>query len=184
MVRVISGAAKGHRLKTVKGLSVRPTSDRVKEALFSIIASYVPGACVLDLFAGTGNLGIEALSRGASFAVFVDKNPACVDTIKENLARTGFADKAQVLAFEASKALKTLSSLNQRFSVILLDPPYNKNFVEKTLKIIDENDIISCDGIIIAERDIDDNVGEKVGRLKLMRNEKYGNTVLSFYMPE
>lgn len=183
ILRVISGSARGHKLKTIKGNTTRPTSDRVKESLFNIIAEYINGADVLDLYAGTGNLGIEALSRGANSAVFVDKSSECISIIQENLKHTKLIDKANLISGDANNTLNKLSQKNMAFDIIFLDPPYSKNFIKEILEIIEKNDIIKNDGIIIAEHDINDSVEEEIGKLKLVRSKKYGDTVLSFYMP-
>ncbi|MCX7921263.1 MAG: 16S rRNA (guanine(966)-N(2))-methyltransferase RsmD [Clostridia bacterium] len=181
MLRVISGTAKGHKLKTVKGDVTRPTSDRVKESLFNIIAPYIAESDVLDLFAGTGNLAIEALSRGAKTAVLVDKSHESIMVIKENLAHTKMVDRATVLVGDVAVMIKKLYNEGKKFDIIFLDPPYNKNLVQSTLNHILENDIITDGGIIVAERDKDDDVPEEFGVLKLIRDQKYGDTVLSFY---
>jgi 16S rRNA (guanine966-N2)-methyltransferase len=181
ILRVISGQAKGHKLKTIKGNNTRPTADRVKESLFNIITSYILDADVLDLFAGTGNLGIEALSRGAASAVFVDKSQECYNVIKDNLSHTKLEENAAVIAGDVFNTVDRLSKENKKFDIIFLDPPYNKNLIEETLKIIDKNDIINDNGIVITEKDIADIIPEEVGKLKLARNQKYGDTVLSFY---
>lgn len=181
ILRVIAGTAKGHHLKTIKGNTTRPTSDRVKESLFNIISAYIPDATVLDLFAGTGNLGIEALSRGAKFAVFVDKSRECYNIIMENLNHTKLFDKAKVLTADVTAGL--ISTLNEveKFDVIFLDPPYNKNLIQETLNFVIKSDIIKKNGIIVAERDVDDVLPEEIGNLRLIRNQKYGDTILSFY---
>lgn len=139
-------------------------------------------ADVLDLFAGTGSLGIEALSRGARSAVFVDRSPECFTVIKENLAHTKLASRASVMTGDALIIINRLIKEGRKFDIIFLDPPYNKNFLTETLNIIAVNDILNDDGIIIAERDVDDEIPEEVGQLKLVRNQKYGDTVLSFYV--
>ncbi|MCX8130024.1 MAG: 16S rRNA (guanine(966)-N(2))-methyltransferase RsmD [Clostridia bacterium] len=182
ILRVISGTAKGHKLKTLKGDNTRPTSDRVKESLFNIIAEYVYDAEVLDLFAGTGNLGIEALSRGAKFAFFVDKSNECLSIIKENLNHTKLSDKSSVLVGEVGSVIKKLADNNKKFDIIFLDPPYNRNLVEETLNFVVNSGIIKDNTIIVAERDKDDAVPEHIGPLKLARNQKYGDTILSFYV--
>jgi 16S rRNA (guanine966-N2)-methyltransferase len=181
ILRVISGQAKGHKLKTIDGNSTRPTSDRVKESLFNIITSYILDADVLDLYAGTGNLGIEALSRGAASAVFVDKSRECFEVIKDNLNHTKLENSALVITGEVITTLNKLSMDNKKFDIIFLDQQYNKNLIQETLKVIDKNDIINDNGIVIAEKDVVDIIPEEVGRLKLTRNQKYGDTVLSFY---
>ncbi|HEX3030354.1 MAG TPA: 16S rRNA (guanine(966)-N(2))-methyltransferase RsmD [Clostridia bacterium] len=181
ILRVISGTAKGHKLKTLKGNSTRPTSDRVKESLFNIISGFCEDAEVLDLYAGTGNLGIEALSRGAKFSVFVDKSRECFDIIRENLNATKMSEKALIMTTEVGNGIQKLALESRKFDIIFLDPPYNKNLIEEALYLISKNVIIKDDGIIIAERDVADNIPEEVGSLRLVRNQKYGDTILSFY---
>lgn len=182
ILRVIAGTARGHKLKTVKGNTTRPTSDRVKESLFNIISARIPDANVLDLFAGTGNLGIEALSRGAGSAVFIDKSAECYSVINENLLHTKLHERAAVFTGEVEHVLGRIAREGRKFDIVFLDPPYNKNFIQETLKIIVNSDIMNQNGIVIAERDVDDILPEEVGRLKLIRDQKYGDTVLSFYI--
>nr|WP_114297472.1 16S rRNA (guanine(966)-N(2))-methyltransferase RsmD [Anaerobacterium chartisolvens] len=181
MLRVISGTAKGHKLKAPRGVSTRPTSDRVKESLFNIISHSIYASEVLDLFAGTGNLGIEALSRGADSAVFIDRSQECFSIINENLRHTKLEDKASVMVGDVFACLKRLSSQGRKFDIVFLDPPYNKNLIEETLTFIVQNDIIRDNSIIIAERDIDDIIPQSIEAIKLAREERYGDTVLSFY---
>ncbi|MFZ5988897.1 MAG: 16S rRNA (guanine(966)-N(2))-methyltransferase RsmD [Bacillota bacterium] len=181
ILRVISGTAKGHKLRTLKGSSTRPTSDRVKESLFNIIGSRVFEKDVLDIYAGTGNLGIEALSRGAASAVFIDKSHECASIIKENLAHTKLIEKASVITGDVFSTLNKISKDDKKFDIIFLDPPYNKNLVEDTLKCIMENDIIGVGGLVIAEHDVDDEVPEEAAGLKRFRQQKYGDTIISFY---
>jgi len=182
ILRVISGSARGHKLKTPEGDSTRPTSDRVKESLFNILTPYIAGAHVLDLFAGTGNLGIEALSRGAEHAVFVDRSHVCFRIINENLEHTKLKDKATVIAGDVAGSIKKLHDQSKKFDIIFMDPPYNKNLVDDTINILTKNDIMKADGIIVAEMDIDDKVSERYGPFKLTRSRKYGDTVLAFYV--
>jgi 16S rRNA (guanine966-N2)-methyltransferase len=182
MLRVISGSAKGHKLKTITGRTTRPTSDRVKESLFNIIAGYLDSAAVLDVFAGTGSLGIEALSRGAEKAVFFDKSTECCDLIKENLAHTKLAEKAEVYATDFVAGIERMYSQGRKFDLILLDPPYNKNFIQDTLKILKNNDIIRDDGIIVAEHSLSDSLPDVSGRLEAIDSRKYGDTVLTIYV--
>ena len=132
-MRVITGTARGTKLKTLEGLSTRPTSDRVKEAIFNIIQFDLEGRRVLDLFAGSGQLAIEALSRGASHGVLVDQNPAAVKVIRENLKKTRLEAQATVVQ---SDYLSYLSTTRERFDIILLDPPYRENFLEMALQKI------------------------------------------------
>ena len=148
-MRVITGKARGIQLKTPEGMQTRPTADRVKEALFSIIHFDVPGARVLDLFGGTGQLGIEALSRGAESAVFVDAREESCRLIRENLKRTKLEKDAKVIR---SDYLDYLNRCREQYNIILLDPPYAEVFLENALKRITEIDILQSDGIIVAER--------------------------------
>jgi 16S rRNA (guanine966-N2)-methyltransferase len=182
MLRVIAGSAKGHKLKTIKGLTTRPTSGRVKESLFNIIAGHLDHAEVLDVFAGTGSLGIEALSRGAEKAVFFDKSTECCNLIKENLAHTKLAENAEVYTADFASGIGKLHAQGRKFDLILLDPPYNKNFIQDTLKILINNDIIRDDGIIVAEHSLTDNLPAVSGRLEAIDSRKYGDTVLTIYI--
>lgn len=182
MLRVISGSAKGHKLKTIKGMTTRPTSDRVKESLFNIITGQLDSASVLDLFAGTGSLGIEALSRGAEKAVFFDKSTECCNLIKDNLAHTKLAEKAEVYTADFAGGIERLHAQGRKFDLVLLDPPYNKNFIQDTLKILINNDIIRDDGIIVAEHSLSDNLPAVSGRLEAIDSRKYGDTVLTIYI--
>ena len=142
-MRIVAGTARGVVLKTPSGMETRPTSDRLKEALFSIIHFDIPGANVLDLFGGTGQLGIEALSRGAKRAVFVDQSSTACKLIKENLQRAGFADRAVVQCCDYTAYLR---SSKEKFDLILLDPPYAEVFLENSLKMITEIDILQSGG--------------------------------------
>lgn len=181
ILRVISGTAKSHKLKTLKGDNTRPTSDRVKESLFNIISGYIAGSDVLDLYSGTGSLAIEALSRGANSAVLVDKSRECFSIIKENLMHTKLSDKAQVMNDDAQSALRKLTSAGRKFDLIFLDPPYRRNLVVEALDTIVKNDMLNESGIIVAERDTSDDIPHKIGDLTLVRDQKYGDTVLAFY---
>jgi 16S rRNA (guanine(966)-N(2))-methyltransferase RsmD len=165
----------------LEGNSTRPTTDRVKESLFNIIAGYLEDALVLDIYAGTGSLGIEALSRGAKEAVFVDRSRECADIIKDNLVHTKFLEKSQIINCDARSAILKLSDSGKKFDLIFMDPPYSKNFVEETLNYLANSDIIIDNGLIIAEHEVKDKVPELVGGIKLFRSQKYGNTMLSFY---
>lgn len=184
ILRVISGEAKGHKLKTLKSNLTRPTSDKVKESIFNILAPVIFDRDVLDLFAGTGSIGIEALSRGAHRAVFVDKSRECFQIIKENLNHTKFTERAEIYAMDVCSALSKLSHKGDKFDIIFLDPPYGKGLVNETLTCIADTDILKQDTLVIAEHDVDDVVLECVGTLKNFRRQKYGDTVISFYRQE
>ena len=177
-MRVISGTARGIALKTPEGLKTRPTSDRVKEAMFSIIQFDLPGANVLDLFGGTGQLGIEALSRGAKHTAFVDQSAQACLLIKENLKRTGFAVNATVIQSDYSLYLHKCSD---KFDIILLDPPYAEVFLENSLKIISEIDILQSGGIIVTERPLGKDLLCELSGFVRSKEYKYGNTLLTIF---
>ena len=177
-MRVITGKARGVSLKTPEGLTTRPTTDRVKEALFSIIHFEIPGARVLDLFGGTGQLGIEALSRGAKSAVFVDAGDKACALIKENLKRTRLEADAKVIR---SDYLQYLDRCNETFEIILLDPPYAEVFLENALKRITEIDILQSGGIIVAERPLGKDLPWEFEGFTRSKDYKYGKTLLTIY---
>ena len=177
-MRVITGKARGVQLKTPEGMLTRPTADRVKEALFSIINFDIPGSKVLDLFGGTGQLGIEALSRGANSAVFVDAREDACKIIRENLRRTKLENQAKVVRCDY---LDYLSRCKEKFDIILLDPPYAEVFLEKSLKSITEIDILQSGGIIIAERPLGKELLLDFEGYTRSKDYKYGNTLLTLY---
>lgn len=181
MLRVISGSAKGHKLKTINGMTTRPTSDKVKGSIFNILASHIPGAAVLDVFGGTGSLGIEALSRGAESAVFFDKSTECCGVIRENLAHTKLTEQARVFHTDYAAGIAKMHAEGKKFDIIFLDPPYHKNFIQETLKILVNNDIIGDDGILIAEHSSSDILPEAFGNLVAVDSRKYGDTTVTFY---
>lgn len=177
-MRVITGKARGVQLKTPQGMLTRPTTDRVKEALFSIINFDIPGAAVLDLFGGTGQLGIEALSRGAVSAVFVDAREDSCKLIKENLKRTKLDSCAKVLR---SDYMDYLNRCRDKFQIIFLDPPYAEVFLENALKRITEIDILESNGIIVTERPVGKELPWEQDGYTRSRDYKYGNTILTIY---
>lgn len=177
-MRVITGKARGINLKTPEGLQTRPTTDRVKEALFSVIHFDVPGARVLDLFGGTGQLGIEALSRGAKRAVFVDESEKACKLIRENLKRTRLEQEATVLRGDY---LAYLGRCTEKFDIILLDPPYAEVFLENALKRITEIDILETGGIIVTERPLGKELPYDFEDYTRSKDYKYGNTLITLY---
>ena len=177
-MRVITGKARGVTLKTPDGMQTRPTTDRVKEALFSIIQFEIPGARVLDLFGGTGQLGIEALSRGAKSAVFVDAGEPACRLIRENLKRTRLEQDAKVVRADY---LEYLSRCREQFEIILLDPPYAEVFLENALKRITEIDILQSGGIIVTERPLGKELPWEFDGYTRSRDYKYGKTLLTIY---
>ena len=175
-MRVIAGKAKGIQLKTPDGMLTRPTTDRVKEALFSILQFDLPGTRVLDLFGGTGQLGIEALSRGAKEAVFVDAREEACRLIRENLKRAGFT--GQVVRGDY---LTYLDQCREKFDIIFLDPPYAEVFLENALNRITEIDILQSGGIIATERPLGKELPWDFLGYDRSRDYKYGKILLTFY---
>lgn len=175
-MRIISGMARGKKLARPSDNSIRPTSDMVKEAVFNIIQFDIEGKSVLDLFGGTGQLGIEALSRGAKSAVIVDDSPAAIELIKKNLKTSGLSSGKVVRA----DALKYLES-DEKFDIIFLDPPYKSRFLIKALQKIIEFDKLNVGGIIICEGPADDEPGEFAFLYKKLKSYKYGKKRITVY---
>ncbi len=177
-MRVITGKARGVVLKTPEGLQTRPTSDRVKEALFSILQFDIPGTRVLDLFGGTGQLGIEAISRGANSAVFVDASDKACKLIKENLRRCKMEQQGSVVRCDY---MEYLSKCRDRFDIVLLDPPYAEVFLENSLKKLSEIDILKSGGIIVAERPVEKELSLTLPGFQRSKDYKYGKTLITLY---
>ena len=181
-MRVISGKARGTKLSSIESLSTRPTLDRVKESLFNIIQNNLKGAVVLDLFAVSGQLGIEALSRGADKAYLCDINRDAVKMIKQNLEKTKLKDKAVVINEDYKKALRTLNT-NEKFDIIFIDPPYKEDIaVDSIIDIIHESRLKE-NGIMIIETDeIERDLREinKIENIKIIDQRKYGRASLIF----
>lgn len=175
-MRVITGSARGRRLQTPEGLDVRPTTDQVKEAMFSIIQFEVEGAMVLDLFAGSGQLGIEALSREARFAVFVDQSRAAQEVIRQNLQTTGLAHQSRVVAMDS---LAFLASAKDTFDIALLDPPYHQGILDKALPLLAAH--MSPGGIILCETARDETLPEAAGDFRIKKEYRYGKIKLTAY---
>lgn len=183
-MRVIAGTARGRRLHTPKGLSVRPTSDKVKEALFNILAGLLgplENCAVLDIFAGTGNLGIEALSRGARRAVFVDSSRDSTALISKNLSLTGCSDRSRVILKDFSSALTILESAGEVFQLIFLDPPYQKGLIERCLDQLGTSSMLEEDTVVVAEFSSRENIADCHGRLRQIDARVYGDTALAFF---
>jgi len=147
--------------------------------MFNILAPFIKGM-VLDLFSGTGALGIEALSRGADYAVFVDSDRNCCRIISENLERTGFSDKAKVYCRKSASVIKELGKRKSSFDIVFIDPPYLRNFIQETLQLLTENDIIKREGILVAEHHRDEPVRTDGSGFEIFRSADYGETVVSF----
>ena len=181
-MRVISGTARGKKLNTLSGLNTRPTLDRVKEAVFSIIQFDLEDKYILDLFSGSGALAIEALSRGAKHAVLCDNSYEAIKIIKQNIRETKFEDKSEIINKDYVEALKKLSKQDKKFDIIFLDPPYKSDFAIKAIKYILDNDMITEDGTIIFETDDKNKEQEilKYNEMRICDIRKYGSVYVIF----
>jgi 16S rRNA (guanine(966)-N(2))-methyltransferase RsmD len=175
-MRVITGTARGARLLTLEGMDTRPTGERVKEAIFSSIQFEIEGRRVLDLFAGSGQLGIEALSRGAQSATFVDSNAQAVTVIKQNLEHVKLADKASVVPGDYAAGL---ARSNTVFDIAFIDPPYGRGLAEKALMLAAPK--MSRQGVILCETAKNDAMPEQAGDFELLKKKNYGKTAVSIY---
>ena len=182
-MRVIGGTARGRRLAAPRGARVRPTADRVKEALFSILASLLgnlEGLRVLDIFAGTGNLGIEALSRGCSEAVIVDSHRESATVIRQNLTQLGFSERSRVMVKDAVSALEMLAG-ERPFHIIFLDPPYRQGFADNILALLAMSPLVDGETIIVAESDTGERLTDAFATLRQFDRRVYGDTALTFF---
>lgn len=177
-MRVITGTARGRKLKDLPGLDTRPTTDKVKESIFNIIQFDIEGRRVLDLFAGTGQLGIEALSRGAEGCVFVDQSREAVKVVKENLEHTGFTRQSRV---QQGDGVSFLTSCREKFALAFLDPPYASDLLEKALFKMAEIDIMAENGIIVCESALDKLLPELPAPYEKGREYRYGKIKLTLY---
>jgi len=179
-MRIISGKAKGRKLKAPR-FGIRPLSDQAREALFNILGEKVADCYFLDLFAGTGAVGIEALSRGAKISIFVEINKKTVEVIRENLNSTGLYGSAEVYSVDALRAIKILGAKKSKFDIIYLGPPYDSPVLEEAMRRLGEIDILNPAGIVIAEHRSKQVIAGSFGDLVSIRDSRYGDTVLTFY---
>ena len=175
-MRVITGTARGTNLYTLEGEDIRPTTQRVKESEFSAIQFYVEGASVLDLFAGTGQMGIEALSRGAVEAVFVDNDEEAVKIIRKNLERTKISAHSRIVK---SDAFKYLTGLRREFDIVFMDPPYRQNLAVRIVKILEP--VVADNGIVMCETELQAEMPAEAGRLSLVKEYRYGRIKIWMY---
>lgn len=178
MVRIIAGAARGRRLRTPRGRTTRPTSDRVREALFNIIGTLVPESLFLDLFAGSGAVGLEALSRGARRAVFVENNRQALACLATNLRVTGFDDRGQIMPLAARPALAALTREGEAFDLIFCDPPYRQGWGEEILPAVVP--VLAPGGLVVLET-ANTEAGPVIAGLAITATRIYGDTALNFY---
>ncbi|OUN01547.1 MAG: 16S rRNA (guanine(966)-N(2))-methyltransferase RsmD [Firmicutes bacterium ZCTH02-B6] len=182
-MRVIGGRCRGMRLQPVPGTTTRPTADRVKESLFNILAPWVADARVLDLFAGTGALGIEALSRGAREAVFVERDAQALRVLRANLRHTKLEELAEIRAGDVARELLRLGSQGRAFDLVFLDPPYRQGLVPPTLASLAANGLVAPGGWIVVEHDGREEMPEQAANLARVRTVRYGDTALTFFRP-
>ncbi len=180
-IKIIGGNARGRRLRTPKGRSLRPTSALVKEALFDILPRDLSGFKVLDLFAGTGNLTIEALSRGAATAILVDSSAESLRTMRKNLEGLGLNDRTEIWNLNVFRALRALARKRECFDLVFLDPPYDRHLVETTLRCVAKNNLVAESGLLIAEHSVRESIAARYTPLTLRDQRRYGKTLLSFF---
>lgn len=178
-MRVISGQARGHKLIAPEGKSTRPTTDRIKESLFNILSGYLYNCNFLDLFSGSGAIGIEALSRGAKSAVFVDNSNECREVILKNLGHTKLSENAEVIKGDVVSAVNNLGMQNRKFDIIFIDPPYEGGFEKPVLNAIINAGVLAKDGFIVLERASKYSAPE-INGLKITREKDYKTTVMTF----
>ena len=182
-MRIISGASRGRKLATPKSQSIRPTSDRVKESIFNILGEEVEGKLVLDLFAGTGNLGIEALSRGAKKAIFVERGRQALRLIQRNIAQIGLEGRVEIIPRDANRAIGVLKGKGEVFDLILMDPPYEKGLIKRTLTKLNSHPIYHTNSILVIEHDRREPILDILDGWNLVRERRLGDTVISFLTP-
>ncbi|OAB43374.1 16S rRNA (guanine(966)-N(2))-methyltransferase RsmD [Paenibacillus glacialis] len=180
-MRVVSGSAKGRPLKSVPGTGTRPTTDKVKEALFSMIGPYFDGGTVLDLFAGTGSLGIEALSRGMEHAIFIDMDPKSIETIRANLKATRLESQAEVFRNEAERAIKVLAKRDVQMDAVFLDPPYRMKNADDLLQQMHERSLLQDLATIVIEHDAKYEYPDEFGHFSCIRKALYGECGITIY---
>lgn len=180
-MRVISGLKKGHNLKAPKGKETRPTEDRIKESLFNILGYIDEDSMVLDLFAGSGAIGIEFLSRGAASSYFIDKSSLSIKSIKANLEHTDFKNQSKIIRNDSIISIKLLGDKNLRFNYIFIDPPYGKDLIIKSIEKIGEEDILDENGIIIVEHEKTLDLSGNISKYKMKDSRKYGSKKITFY---
>ncbi len=180
-MRVISGKSRGTKLLTIEGLATRPTTDRVKEALFNLIQHEVYDSKVLDLFAGSGSLAIESLSRGAETAVLVEKSRECIKVIEENLKKTHLASQAKVIQGEVKSVLTKLSGKGETFDLVFMDPPYSKALIEPVVESLILSGLLADGALIVIEHEKSEELPEAFGCIVREKLKHYGRTSVSVF---
>lgn len=184
MLRIISGKYRGRYIKTLSENNTRPTTNRIKESLFNIIQNHIAASSVLDLFSGSGSLGLEALSRGSNKVVFVEKNRRAFELLRKNCLMLDCMDSVELLNTDALKAIPYLGKSHKQFDIIFIDPPYDSKIDQDIFPLIEENKLVSKDGIIVYEHMTASTKAEKIGAFVQYDNRNYGYTSISFYRKE
>ena len=179
-MRIISGSRRGKKLLEFEGQDVRPTTDRVKESIFNLIQSYVAESVCLDMFAGSGALSFEAVSRGATRVVMLDKDKRSIDIIRKNAENLDFTQECEIINADAFTYAK---QAREKFDIIFLDPPYNKGFIEPILSEIVKNELLNDEGIVVLESD-DTDFSAEFDSLEILKQRKYGRTFITIYQKE
>ena len=183
-MRIIAGKARGRKLIPPATMETRPTLDRVKEAMFSSIQSYIPNGIIVDVFAGTGSLGLEAASRGAKEVYLFDRSDVTFPLLKENVENLKFEDCCFPMKIDAYIGLKQLAGKNKRFDIIFIDPPYCKEMIPEAMQIVKQHNLLKEDGIIVTKIDSIEEIYEGYDDIKLLKSKKYGNTTVCYYKYE
>lgn len=180
-MRIISGNRRGKKLYAFEGRGIRPTADRVREAIFNILAAHVKGAVALDLFAGTGAFGLEALSRGACSTIFIDHHPDAIRLLKKNIDACGMTDAARVIKWDISRDLNCLKGIRPRFELVFMDPPYNRNLVQATLLHLHASRALQTGARVVIEHSGDESLTGNLDGFSMMDQRKYGKSLVSFF---
>lgn len=180
-MRIIAGTAKNKKIKSQSGHNVRPTLERVKESLFSILQPYINDSVFLDLYGGTGSIALEAISRGAKRAIIIEKNGEAIRIIIKNVNNLGFEDKCRAYKNEVIRAIEILSNKRETFDIIFMDPPYKDEVCKEVIEKISNFNLLKENGLIIAEHHIKEKLPEIIGKFKKIDERKYSGKILTFY---
>ena len=181
-MRIISGKLKGRKLTSFRGQRIRPTSDRVREAIFDILAIEWGGKEVLDLFAGTGGLGIEALSRGAHRVIFIENHPQSLLVLKKNLRDLKLTESCELVKLKVEAGIRSAEKNKWKFDVVFLDPPYETGLADSTLRLIAESNILKENSLVVVEHPCEEKFLEQYRKIRMIDQRRYGGTGVSFFM--
>jgi len=181
-MRIIAGTAKGCTLKSLRGRALRPTMDRVRETIFAVLAPKIVGATFLDLFAGAGTVGLEALSRGAVEAVFIESHRPAGGVIRENAVRCGVAEQAVVITAPVPRGLAIMRQQLRQFRIVYLDPPYDRGEVQGTMaRLVQWPELLEEGGVLVVQRSRHEEIPEQIGSFKRMKQSRFGETIVDYY---